>query len=787
MDFGCFDDEILVKVTKGFSVNKQVVDFGDVEVGSSRELVLTVNSSLQGQVMFTMIPPIDPFFADPVEIQDFVLAGGGSMDITLTFTPTSTGSRNSFVTFRTNADSETEKQVTVELVGSGVERSEVDFVTLMVVATDGVVNISTSDTQIQSCVDECSIQFVTGTRITLTATTSQECIEFLGWADQNCDESESVCELTLDRDKQVQAEFDESEFVLTMQATGEGGGLLLPNGFVCDSTQDQCSFDVACGEIVTVTATTTDHCLNATDPFWGGVCSGETGMTCTTTMSESRNITARFERHEYDLHLTTIGSGGLMPNPRGDNCGSGCFRYDCDTVVDISSLADICQDRSWSGDCVQTSSSSDCQLVMSSDHAVGIELTHRSVDLTVNVFGTGNETVTDQNSGFSCVSGQSCTQTFQCGDSVTLTPIESPCGVFDSWSVGTCTSTAPCSLVLNQDENVTATFVSGQGITGRIHVMGGSRYSSTLDEVVVSDISCDGILGPWRSTTPLPLALLSASAVRMGEYIIVLGGNQLFSTPRRNVWIGQIDALGNVSSWVSGPTLPNGVERSRAVTWNGHVCLTGGLTGSGATSDILCARFDTTQGIFVGSWSLVASLSTARFFHGAVTFGDNLYILGGTTSSWGSSSILDDVQMSTFSISGSSLPQLTAWVQQPNMNPGRLGHSTVVNGRTIYTSGGYGQGVGFINSVQSANISSGGTVSSWVNTSTLSQPRSYHSMLAHNGYLYVIGGDDTPQGSPNETADVQYSQANASGRIGRWLSTTSLPRPRVFHFAVVGP
>jgi len=78
--------------------------------------------------------------------------------------------------------------------------------------------------------------------------------------------------------------------------------------------------------------------------------------------------------------------------------------------------------------------------------------------LTVNFQGSGTGVVASSTSGFSCAStAVSCVDSFPSGTTVTLnaTPI-SP-SVFGGWSGG-CTGTGVCTLLMQSDTTVTATF-----------------------------------------------------------------------------------------------------------------------------------------------------------------------------------------------------------------------------------------------------------------------------------------------------------------------------------------
>lgn len=94
--------------------------------------------------------------------------------------------------------------------------------------------------------------------------------------------------------------------------------------------------------------------------------------------------------------------------------------------------------------------------------------------LTVTKAGEGNGTVTSIPSGINC--GSTCTGTFKQGKKVTLKAKADSSSVFSGWGVG-CTGTGSCSVVMNSDVTVTATF--------------GTKVATKVPEISVSPDSLD--------------------------------------------------------------------------------------------------------------------------------------------------------------------------------------------------------------------------------------------------------------------------------------------------------
>jgi hypothetical protein len=75
--------------------------------------------------------------------------------------------------------------------------------------------------------------------------------------------------------------------------------------------------------------------------------------------------------------------------------------------------------------------------------------------LTVVLAGSGSGSVTSTPAGISCP--PDCSEAYEQGTGVSLTAVETA-GDFAGWSGGGCSGTGPCSVTVNADTSVTATF-----------------------------------------------------------------------------------------------------------------------------------------------------------------------------------------------------------------------------------------------------------------------------------------------------------------------------------------
>ena len=110
--------------------------------------------------------------------------------------------------------------------------------------------------------------------------------------------------------------------------------------------------------------------------------------------------------------------------------------------------------------------------------------------LTVTRAGTGVGTVTSAPPGIDC--GTSCTATFATGASVALTAAAADGSTFTGWS-GACTGTGPCTVTMDADQAVTATFdtvstPTSLTITGESQPSAVTEGGSALALFTVTDV-----------------------------------------------------------------------------------------------------------------------------------------------------------------------------------------------------------------------------------------------------------------------------------------------------------
>jgi Divergent InlB B-repeat domain len=291
----------------------------------------------------------------------------------------------------------------------------------------------------------CDTRFDAGTSVTLVGRPDAGSF-FAGWS--GACKGTGACTVTLDADVSVGARFEPRSHTLQVAKTGSGTVSSSPPGIACGST---CTASFGDGATVTLTATPTAGWAFS---GWSGACSGK--GTCTVMIDGDKTAGATFTQGRPTLSVTKTGSGAgsVSSSPNGIACGSSCAAvYDVGAVVTlIASPGDGSTFDGWSGAC---SGSGACTVALDGDRTVGATFTLARHTLTVARAGSGSGTVSSSPAGIDC--GASCSAAYDHGTAVTLTASATGESIFVGWS-GACSGTGGCTVGLDGDKAVTATF-----------------------------------------------------------------------------------------------------------------------------------------------------------------------------------------------------------------------------------------------------------------------------------------------------------------------------------------
>lgn len=227
----------------------------------------------------------------------------------------------------------------------------------------------------------------------------------------------------------------------------------------------------------------------------------------------------------------------------------------------------------------------------------------------------------------------------------------------------------------------------------------------------------------------------------------------------------------------AGTALPTARSGHAAVTSNGFVYVTGGLTQGGSNLDeVLVAPVNSpgTLGPFV---TAANRFTSGRYQHASVVYNGTLYVIGG--AEWGGSQYLGDLQASRLGPTGQPGPfQRVALLSNADA---RSNHCAVAANGYLYLAGGQGQTRK--SDVLIARINGDGSLGTFTQlTSTLTSPRSGHACVISGDRFYVVGGFD----GSTVVNEIVFATINPNnGTLGPFRATTPLPTGRTEHAALV--
>ena len=154
--------------------------------------------------------------------------------------------------------------------------------------------------------------------------------------------------------------------------------------------------------------------------------------------------------------------------------------------------------------------------------------------LTVMRNGSGSGSVASSDTYIAC--GATCTHTYIGGSQVTLTATADAGSVFTGW-LGACTGTGPCSLTLNTDATVTATFATPANIADRPLDIDNNNARDALTDGLILIRRMFGLTGGAMIARAIGPNAQRSDPVAIASYIVDV--NPKFDVDGN----GQVDAL----------------------------------------------------------------------------------------------------------------------------------------------------------------------------------------------------------------------------------------------------
>jgi hypothetical protein len=314
-----------------------------------------------------------------------------------------------------------------------------------------------------------------------------------------------------------------------------------------------------------------------------------------------------------------------------------------------------------------------------------------------------------------------------------------------------------------------------------VYVTGGADTAQAATTGVYhATIQVDGQLTSWTPAParPAPRAFHGSvvatpfnSRVEGNGFLYVLGGaSDSAGTPTGTIYRAPLNGDGSLGPWIAlTTTLPAPLHSAGAVVFRGEIYIAGGSTaGNLAVATVYRARIDTLGNL--GAWQPLASLPTARSYHGFVTFGGHLYAFGGDSAAVSphhanatdNTTKLSEIAYVRVNLRTGDLAAPSWTVNASALTKAASKHTAVAAGGTVLVSGGLYNGAATGSTEQSyASFNSDGSVGSFQGATGAQTIQSKnggkdlfnHAALSYidaNGvaHVLVLGGDDV--GSPGE-------------------------------------
>ncbi|MFW6048146.1 MAG: InlB B-repeat-containing protein, partial [Candidatus Natronoplasma sp.] len=170
---------------------------------------------------------------------------------------------------------------------------------------------------------------------------------------------------------------------------------------------------------------------------WTGNSSGSGGQT-TITIDEDKSITAKFEKHEYDLDMTVEGDGSVDISPEQES-------YEPGTEVTLTADPDEhWYFDEWTGD--TSGNDEKTTIIMDDDRSVTAWFEEHEYDLDLIVEGNGSVNIEPEKEGY------------EPEEKVDLTAISEENWYFERWAEDASSTEEQITIIMNEDKNITCVF-----------------------------------------------------------------------------------------------------------------------------------------------------------------------------------------------------------------------------------------------------------------------------------------------------------------------------------------
>lgn len=261
--------------------------------------------------------------------------------------------------------------------------------------------------------------------------------------------------------------------------------------------------------------------------------------------------------------------------------------------------------------------------------------------------------------------------------------------------------------------------------------------------------------GCWSESTPMPVGLLDAGGVAIGDDIYVVGGKTA-DGPQSTVHVLDVPT----GAWSTTAALPGpAVENPAVVAVGGRLYAFGGSTGPFSGAVGRSAVYDPAS----GSWTTLADMPTPRGGAAALHLNGKIYVIGGMTGDGASSAIVE-----VFDIGSGT------WSTGPAMSVARDNAGAAVVDGVLYVFGGrtrLASGT-TVNGALTSVEALAGAAGTWASRAPLPTGRRTMGSAVVNGDVLLIGGEGAADGSAFDATELYDPQTDA------WRRLWPMPTPR---------
>jgi hypothetical protein len=213
-------------------------------------------------------------------------------------------------------------------------------------------------------------------------------------------------------------------------------------------------------------------------------------------------------------------------------------------------------------------------------------------------------------------------------------------GALSAWTAASTPLPVPRAYHATVAASVFTAVVDTTTTDAYLYAIGGVDSSgATVNTVYYSKVALDGSNGAWQTTTPLPGALHSASAVVFRGYLYIAGGADAQNAPTSNAFRAAINADGTLGAWQPIASLPGGVAFQAVVNFGPYLYAVGGdatavppmqgTASGGEMSSAFLARINVRSGDLASPWTAVTSMNKGRSKHSTILGGAYLLTTSG--------------------------------------------------------------------------------------------------------------------------------------------------------------